>query len=177
MPARAVNPSIAGWPRAAAAAALSRMILDLPDGATVEILTPVGDGLPCVMRGTIPAGGIVPLHSHADPETFLMLDGEIEGFVAGEWSRIAAGDVLHVPGHIRHAWRNRRTVPADMLPRQHRHDRPLLPRGRPPGPSASSKSRAALRLLERDAGGERRDRPHSPCSSAPLTLASSAFSR
>ena len=90
------------------------MILDLPDGATVEILTPVGDGLPCVMRGTIPAGGIVPLHSHADPETFLMLDGEIEGFVAGEWSRIAAGDVLHVPGHIRHAWRNRSDGPADM---------------------------------------------------------------
>lgn len=91
------------------------MILNLPDGATVEILTPVGDGLPCVMRGTIPPGGVVPMHSHADPETFLMLGGEIEGYVGNDWSRIVAGDVLHVPGHVRHAWRNRSRAPVDMI--------------------------------------------------------------
>jgi hypothetical protein len=91
------------------------MILELPDGATVEILTPIGDGLPCVMRGSIPPGGIVPLHSHADPETFVMTGGEIESFVSWEWSRIAAGDVLHVPGHARHAWRNVSRGPAEMF--------------------------------------------------------------
>ena len=42
---------------------------ELPDGATIDFLTPVEDGAPCLMRGTIPAGGVVPLHSHADPET------------------------------------------------------------------------------------------------------------
>ena len=51
------------------------MILNLPDGATVEILTPVGD----------------------------------------DWSQIAAGDVLDVPGHVRHARRNRSRAPADMI--------------------------------------------------------------
>ena len=91
------------------------MILDLPDGATIEILTPVGDGLPLVMRGTIPAGGVVPLHSHADPETFIMIAGEIEGYVGDEWQRVVAGDVLHVPGHVRHAWRNRSRGPANMF--------------------------------------------------------------
>jgi mannose-6-phosphate isomerase-like protein (cupin superfamily) len=91
------------------------MILELPDGATVEILTPVGDGLPCVLRGTIPAGGVVPLHSHADPETFLMTAGEIEGFLGAEWERFVAGDVHHVPGHARHAWRNVSRGPAEMF--------------------------------------------------------------
>jgi quercetin dioxygenase-like cupin family protein len=90
------------------------MILNLPDGATVEILTPVGNGLPCVMRGSIPPGGIVPLHSHADPETFLMTAGEIEGHLGGEWSRLVAGDVRHVPGHARHAWQNVSRGPAEM---------------------------------------------------------------
>jgi mannose-6-phosphate isomerase-like protein (cupin superfamily) len=91
------------------------MILDLPDGATAEILTPLGDRMPCVLRGTIPAGGVVPLHSHADPETFLMTDGEIEGFLGGEWARREAGDVHHVPGHARHAWRNVSRGPAEMF--------------------------------------------------------------
>jgi anti-sigma factor ChrR (cupin superfamily) len=91
------------------------MILDLPDGATVETLTPLGDGLPCVLRGTIPAGGVVPLHSHADPETFVVLDGELEGFLGDAWSRFAAGAIHHVPGHARHAWRNVSRGPAETL--------------------------------------------------------------
>jgi quercetin dioxygenase-like cupin family protein len=82
------------------------MTLDLL-GATVEFIVPPSDGEPCIMRGAIPPGGIVPLHSHADPETFLMLDGELEGFLDGGWSRLEPGDVFHVPGGKAHAWRNR----------------------------------------------------------------------
>ena len=78
----------------------------LPDGATIEYLTPVEDGSPCLMRGTIPAGGVVPLHSHADPETFIVLAGEAESYTDGNWATVAAGDVHHIPGNVRHGWRN-----------------------------------------------------------------------
>ncbi len=48
-------------------------------GPVVQFLTPPRAGEPCVMRGTIPPGVTVPLHSHADPETFIQISGEIEG--------------------------------------------------------------------------------------------------
>lgn len=87
-------------------------------GPKVEFLTrPEGsDDTPCVMRGTIPPGGVVPLHSHADPETFLALEGEVEGLVHydddSRWVRICPGDVFHVPGGAKHAFRNPSKQPA-----------------------------------------------------------------
>jgi mannose-6-phosphate isomerase-like protein (cupin superfamily) len=81
-------------------------------GPTVQYLTPpkAGDGEPCLLRGTIPPGVVVPLHSHADPETFVMISGRVEGLVmrpdGHEWVAVGAGDVFHVPGHAKHAWRN-----------------------------------------------------------------------
>ena len=50
-------------------------------GPTLAILTPPDgpSGSPCVLRGSIPAGGVVPLHTHADPETFLVESGGFEG--------------------------------------------------------------------------------------------------
>jgi quercetin dioxygenase-like cupin family protein len=86
-------------------------VVDLVDGATIRFLTPPGaDGFPCVMRGTIPPGGVVPLHSHADPETFLVESGTLEGLTTwGDsigWIPVRPGDVFHVPGDAKHAWRN-----------------------------------------------------------------------
>jgi quercetin dioxygenase-like cupin family protein len=80
-------------------------------GPTIQFLTPAEDvNAPCVMRGTIAPGGIVPMHSHADPETFMMLTGSVEGLVYEEedfrWVRIKPQDVFHVPGDAKHAWRN-----------------------------------------------------------------------
>ena len=85
-------------------------------GPTIAFLTAPEDGVPCVMRGTVPAGGVVPLHSHADPETFIGLSGSIEG-LAGDagWTRFGPGDVFHVPGGARHAFRNRASEPAVMV--------------------------------------------------------------
>jgi quercetin dioxygenase-like cupin family protein len=87
-------------------------------GPTIAFLTAPELGTPCVMRGTIPPGGIVPLHSHPDPETFLTLAGEVEGLVMSlgghRWVRVAPGEVFHVPGHVPHAWRNPSQVPAVM---------------------------------------------------------------
>ena len=71
------------------------------------------------MRGTIPPGGVVPLHCHADPETFLAIAGEVEGLShsgdAFSWVRIRPGDVWHVPGGALHAFRNRSSQPAVSL--------------------------------------------------------------
>jgi quercetin dioxygenase-like cupin family protein len=84
--------------------------LDL-GGATVEIL--VED--PAVMRGTIAPGVVVPLHSHADPETFVALGGQVEAFLDWEWIQVAPGDVLHIPGGARHGFRNREDESAVMI--------------------------------------------------------------
>lgn len=47
------------------------------------------------MRGTIPPGVVVPMHSHPDPETFLPLSGELEGLVVSPegfaWGRDRPG--------------------------------------------------------------------------------------
>ncbi len=88
-------------------------------GPMVEYLTPLRKGEPCVMRGTIPPGVSVPLHAHADPETFLMVSGEVEGLrqtaESSEWIPIRPGDVFHVPGGAKHAFRNRKNAPATMV--------------------------------------------------------------
>lgn len=86
-------------------------------GPTLELLT-----LPeeeqndfCVLKGTIPPGVSVPLHSHPDTEDFLVISGsveclrqETEGY---EWIGATAGDYIHVPAGARHAWRNRSSEP------------------------------------------------------------------
>jgi hypothetical protein len=62
------------------------------------------------MRGTIPPGVAVPLHSHADPETFLLVSGSVQGLAFRgddfEWITITAGDVFHVPDGAKHGFRN-----------------------------------------------------------------------
>jgi len=143
-------------------------------GPIIEFLTlhEEGDGAPCTMRGTIPPGVVVPLHSHPDPETYVGLSGEAEALAGSvaEPGRIVIrpGDVFHVPGGARHAFRNRTDAPAVMLVISTRPHRPVLPRRRHPrrarrGPAAAlrrdhppvPRHRPAVRLLERHAGGER----------------------
>jgi quercetin dioxygenase-like cupin family protein len=90
-------------------------------GPTIQYVTPPEgpDSAPCIMRGTIPPGGAVPLHSHADPETFIVISGDVEGLVVAPegpgWIRIGPRDVFHVPGGVKHAWRNPSGEPAVMF--------------------------------------------------------------
>ncbi len=89
-------------------------------GPTIQFLTsPEERDAPCIMRGTIPPAVSIPLHSHADPETFLMISGAVEGLVvAGDdftWVPIEPGQTFHVPPNAKHAWRNRQQVPAIMI--------------------------------------------------------------
>jgi uncharacterized RmlC-like cupin family protein len=90
-------------------------------GARIELLTPLAaaDELPCLLRGTIPPGGMAALHSHPDPETFIGIDGQLEGLTryahGTAWVPLHAGDIFHVPGDVPHAFRNRTQLPATAL--------------------------------------------------------------
>jgi quercetin dioxygenase-like cupin family protein len=90
-------------------------------GSTVEILTPPSeaDAVYCVMLGTIPAGGSVPLHSHADVESFYILSGTVKVLwqrdERPEWREATRGDFVHIPGGAKHAFRNVLSEPVVQL--------------------------------------------------------------
>ena len=66
---------------------------------------------------TIPPGVVVPLHSHADRETFYILAGEMQGYGgnAGAWRTLRAAAVFDVTDGVRHAWRNASNGEASVL--------------------------------------------------------------
>ena len=96
-----------------------RAVLDLADGNRMELLSPTTEDAYCVMMGTIPPSGGVPLHSHADAESFYVLSGDVEALVqtiAGlEWQGLRSGDFIHIPAGAKHAWRNRSIEPVSAL--------------------------------------------------------------
>lgn len=71
----------------------------------------------CVSIATMPPGVVVPLHSHADRETFFVLSGEVQGYDgnAGAWRTLRAGEVFDVTNGLRHAWRNTSDAEASVL--------------------------------------------------------------
>ncbi|MBO0694511.1 MAG: cupin domain-containing protein [Verrucomicrobia bacterium] len=95
----------------------SRVVLDVL-GPTVEflVLPSEDDARYCVLKGTIPPGVSVPLHSHPDDESFLLASGRVhalqerkDGF---EWTNMNMGDFRHVSQGVRHAWKNQSNEPA-----------------------------------------------------------------
>jgi quercetin dioxygenase-like cupin family protein len=68
-----------------------------------------------VMRGTVPPGVVVPLHSHADPEIFYVLNGSLEVFQSEGWQTVTAGEVVSIPGNVRHALRNTSSSPITSI--------------------------------------------------------------
>jgi mannose-6-phosphate isomerase-like protein (cupin superfamily) len=90
-------------------------------GPQVQILTPLTaeDTWPCLMRGAIPPRVTIPMHAHPDPETFYVVSGEAEGLAypcdSPTWVRLAPGDLFHIPGGARHAWRNTARETVEML--------------------------------------------------------------
>jgi quercetin dioxygenase-like cupin family protein len=92
-----------------------------PDGTLVEFLASpdeTGEDL-SLIRGTLPPGTAVPLHSHQDVELFYILEGSVEVFQpvngAYRWIIAGAGDAVSIPGNAKHAWRNRSSLPATMV--------------------------------------------------------------
>src|SRR5215831_11563762 len=81
-----------------------------------EFLTDVSDDEEyCVMRCTLPAGAVVPMHSHADRETFYVLSGTMNALRGDRWETLGPGDVLDVRDGIKHAWKNASQAPAMMI--------------------------------------------------------------
>ena len=72
-----------------------------------------------VMRGTVPSGVVIPLHSHSDPEIFYVLNGSLEVFQAegqsAGWQTVNAGEVVSIPGNVRHALRNTSPSPLTSI--------------------------------------------------------------
>ena len=68
-----------------------------------------------VMRGTVPSGVVIPLHSHADPEIFYVLNGSLEVFQAEGWQTVTAGEVVSIRGNVRHALRNTSPSPITSI--------------------------------------------------------------
>jgi len=85
-------------------------------GPLVEFLTtPSHQESYCVMRGIIPAGVSVPLHSHQDAESFLVVSGTAQALAERtdrlEWIDLRPGDFVHIPGGVKHAHRNTSSEP------------------------------------------------------------------
>jgi mannose-6-phosphate isomerase-like protein (cupin superfamily) len=58
----------------------------------------------------------VPLHSHAHPECFCIIDGMLELYRHGQaWAVLQAEQAAYVAPNIRHAIRNGGSAPANLL--------------------------------------------------------------
>jgi quercetin dioxygenase-like cupin family protein len=90
-------------------------------GPTVEFISFSNDdhNQICVMRGVVPPGVTVPLHSHADFEDFFIVSGTQQVLLPDahglHWRDVHAGDYVRVPGGIPHAHRNISRAPAVEL--------------------------------------------------------------
>src|SRR5215831_15231047 len=77
-------------------------------GPRIQFITALSDNDDdyCLIKGTVPAGVVVPIHSHAERETFYVLAGAVQGLWEDRWITLGPGDVFDVPGGLKHAWRN-----------------------------------------------------------------------
>ena len=86
-------------------------------GPRLQFLTALSDNDNdyCLIKGSVPPGVVVPLHSHPERETFYVHEGEVEGLWKDRWITLGAGDPFDVPGRLKHSWRNLSNTPASML--------------------------------------------------------------
>ena len=77
------------------------------------------DGALALYETTTPPGGGPPLHTHAPQEIFHVLEGEYDFIEAREGTihttRAVAGETIHIPAGLPHAYRNTGASPARML--------------------------------------------------------------
>lgn len=90
-------------------------------GFVIEFLTPLDDDQDfATMRGHIPAGGYIPLHSHDATESFLLESGSLKVLRIGvdgdhQWVTAEPGDYVHIPNNVPHALHNPGTTEAVQL--------------------------------------------------------------
>jgi quercetin dioxygenase-like cupin family protein len=89
-------------------------------GPRIEFLTPAGSGdEPCIIKGIIAPGEVVPLHSHPEPAAFYVISG-VGGLLALTddglgWNELHRGDYAQIADSTPHAWRNTGDVPFTAL--------------------------------------------------------------
>ena len=90
-------------------------------GPTLELISGPDDPAAgfWVMRGVVPPGVVVPLHSHDDAEDFFILSGTQQVLTKSDqglqWSDVKASDYVHIPAGVPHAHRNVSGEPAAEL--------------------------------------------------------------
>jgi quercetin dioxygenase-like cupin family protein len=86
-------------------------------GPQIRFLTPLTDDPNgyCVISSVVPPNAVVPLHSHPERETFLILSGALEAFDGSGWRTCRAGEVIDVPGGAKHAFRNTSAAPVSLV--------------------------------------------------------------
>ena len=90
-------------------------------GPTLEFVSGPDDPAAAfwVMRGVVPPGVVVPLHSHDDAEDFFILAGTQQVLTKNDhglqWTDVTAGDYVHIPAGVPHAHRNVSDEPAVEL--------------------------------------------------------------
>jgi quercetin dioxygenase-like cupin family protein len=107
-------------------------------GASVEFLVgpQADDEAPCIIRGTMPPGLSVPIHSHKAVEVFFILSGNIEVLIEDggkmSWVEASAGNLIEIPSKAKHAFRNRSQHPViNLLYTTSEHGRYFQEIGRP----------------------------------------------
>jgi len=84
------------------------------------LITPAETGYEVsFFKGILPPGVVIPLHSHAEPEIFYVLEGSLEVYrESGQpqgWFTTQPGGVLAIPGNVKHALRNTSSTPTSVL--------------------------------------------------------------
>jgi quercetin dioxygenase-like cupin family protein len=72
-----------------------------------------------LMRGIVPPGVSIPLHSHADPEVLVILEGKLDVLQnegdSSRWLATRPGEIVCIPSDVRHALRNTSPAPVILL--------------------------------------------------------------
>jgi quercetin dioxygenase-like cupin family protein len=95
-----------------------------------------GEEAPCILKGTVPSGVSIPIHSHDVIEILFILAGGIEMIIedAGKkrWVEANAGDLIEIPSNAKHAFRNRSQNPMiNLVFTTSKHGRYFQEIGRP----------------------------------------------
>ncbi|KLK89430.1 hypothetical protein AA309_31500 [Microvirga vignae] len=85
-------------------------------GPQIRFLTPLVDDPDgyCGTSSVVPPN-VVPLHSHPERETLLILSGALDAFDGSTWRTYGAGEVFDVPSGAKHALRNTSAAPMSIV--------------------------------------------------------------
>ncbi|SFD51782.1 Cupin domain-containing protein [Bosea sp. CRIB-10] len=75
-------------------------------GPLLELASQAGGADFAVIRSIAPPGIVVPLHSHAERETMVIIDGMFSAWLDGAWADYGPGEIIDVPPNVPHALRN-----------------------------------------------------------------------